>query len=224
MVMNLCLRSTSLYVTVILLSFAFLPGVLAQQWSRDSIVAAYQQGFKLSQEYKHEQAEELFTTALEQSKSLGDSTLIGRGYTELAEIYLFENNLSQAEEYAEQGLQYLQHQNDTAPQLKSSGLLGTIYSEQGKYTQALEEYRKALKLAEASGRDEEYYGVLFNMTSTYSKIGRYKDALADLQNARSITRPRETWINWPPSTIILAFYILSNCAKPLKPWSTSDGQ
>ena len=170
----------ALYLAILTAIFGIISPANAQTWSRDSVKATYKKVLELSEINEIDKAEALARQALEQSLQLGDSILIARGYTELAELHFFKHNLLDAEKYALLGKEYCAGVKDTAVCIKSAGVLGGIRHKQGKYSQAVTDFTHALELCKESNRTEDYYQLLFNSTNPQIELGMFTEALENL--------------------------------------------
>lgn len=115
-----------------------------------------------------------------------------------AKIYL--NEFDSAKYFADQSLELSKKYNLTVNVIKSHEMIGNVYSYKGAYEPAMDEYFKAIKLAESF--DERYavtsyanIGHVFMKTTNYKKSTKYCDKALNLGKKYKDTAAQITSLN-----------------------------
>lgn len=120
--------------------------------------------------------------ALEQAKKSKNAKLLAMGHHNLANTYMSSGQREEAFENYNQSLYFAKSAQDSLTMSKCYASMGILYSLWGRKTMAINQYQKALSIAEKFD-DRTKVTLYLNISPLYREMGQYKRAIEQLQLA-----------------------------------------
>lgn len=110
---------------------------------------------------------------------------------EIAKIHADDKHYDKAIEFLQQCITYSKKANDLMLSCLAYQQLGVAYLEKRDYTEALDNFQRALKLAEALKKNDLTTEMLLQVATTQAKLARYKKAVEPAEKALSMAIQRD---------------------------------
>lgn len=119
--------------------------------------------------------------AIQESKKLGDSTLLAQVYSDLGAVYLRNNDLNHSKESYLKSYAIRKLRNDQKGLAKINNNLGSVYLDQQQFPQAMKAFLEALRYFESVGDDTNVAVNKGNLGLLFVKLKNYKNAIKYLK-------------------------------------------
>ena len=106
---------------------------------------------------------------------------------QLAQLLFQDNQLDAAEKAACQSINLLLDKDEQFRLCQGYRLLGNIYRSKGETEKAIDQFKTALGIASSSNWHAQQFWILYSLTQLFSQEGRFNDAQAHVEYAKSHT-------------------------------------
>lgn len=131
----------------------------------------------------YDQALDLYTEALSESRKLDDKKEIGHALEQLGVFHLNQRNDSLAIKYMNEQLSITKEMKDSAMMYTCLNNIGAIYQKRGEFDNAIQYYKSSLLIEQKLHKDTAVAESRLNIGMIYKDRGNYVSALDYLLNA-----------------------------------------
>jgi len=136
---------------------------------------------------KYDDALKYHKEALQLKKNLGDKVTIVYNYQSLGTIYHYKNDKQNALENYKLALEIANETGEKNVQGSVNNGIAAIYFEEGNFEEALKGYQNVLKIFSSNNKYKRgISAVLHNIARVYRAMGKYPDAIKELNTSLSI--------------------------------------
>ena len=180
----------SITSTLLVLALGILASAASAQNSSGN--SLYDQGLDLQEKAEYKRSSEHFKKAAAAFEASQSWSQLAKSYNELSFNARFQNELKQAQEFAEYVLTLDKQHQTVAPREVANAYhnLGTVAAQQGNPKAALKQLKKGLAVAQNQKIAPSLRAnIIASLGSAYQDLGNYEQALAEFQRGLRLLNP-----------------------------------